>query len=456
MKNSFLTVTDQFCGAGGSSEGVKNVSRKINGGVEVMLALNHWKLAIMTHNTNHPNADHDCVDVSATDPRRYRSTDILITSPECTNHSVAKGGDKKSPQYTIYDQMGFTNYEAERSRATMWDVPRFAEYHHYRIIIVENVVDAKKWTLFDSWLNAMDALGYDHKEVYLNSMFFHPTPQSRDRLYIVFWKKGNKAPDLIYQPKACCPHCSKDVKTYQKWKKHSFKWGRYKFQYTYNCIECNKPIKPYYYAAFNCIDWSNIGTQVKARKKPLSKNTIRRIEYGLNKYKDVNPFIILAEHSKSGPMTRNVYEALQTQATRQTMGLVTPPFIIENFKTSTAREITEPIGTQMTAPHYGIITNESWNSFISYFYGSSQASHITDAIGTVSTKDRFVLVNYKKPSVEECYYRMLVPDEVKLAMAFGEQYIILGNSKQKTKQLGNAVTPPVMEWLIEQTVKSLN
>jgi DNA (cytosine-5)-methyltransferase 1 len=100
---------------------------------------------------------------------------------------------------------------AERSRATMWDVCRFAEYHSYNAIIVENVVDARKWVMFDAWLTAMYALGYNHKCVYLNSMHCHPTPQSRDRMYIVFWKKGNKAPMLDYTPLAYCYKCESDT-----------------------------------------------------------------------------------------------------------------------------------------------------------------------------------------------------------------------------------------------------
>ena len=97
-KNSYLTVTDQFCGAGGSSQGVRKLSRKIGGGFEVKLAMNHWRLAIETHNTNFPETEHDCADIQAVDPRRYQSTDILITSPECTNHSLAKGVKRKYQQ----------------------------------------------------------------------------------------------------------------------------------------------------------------------------------------------------------------------------------------------------------------------------------------------------------------------------------------------------------------------
>ena len=76
-KNSYVTVTDQFCGAGGSSLGATAA------GAEVVLAMNHWKRAIETHNTNFPNTRHVCTDIHACDPKRYQSTDILITSPEC-------------------------------------------------------------------------------------------------------------------------------------------------------------------------------------------------------------------------------------------------------------------------------------------------------------------------------------------------------------------------------------
>lgn len=41
-------------------------------------------------------------------------------------------------------------------------------------------------------------------------------------------------------------------------------------------------------------------------------------------------------------------------------------------------------------------------------------------------------------------------------MSFDDNYIILGNSREKVKQLGNAVTPPVMEWIIGRCIESLN
>ncbi len=557
-KNSYITVTDQFCGAGGSSQGVRRLSQRTGGGLEVKLALNHWKLAIETHNTNFPDTLHDCTDISACDPRRYISTDILITSPECTNHSLAKGVKTLKKQMDMFST-GVMDAAAERSRATMWDVCRFAEYHKYNCIIVENVVDARKWVLFDAWLTAMHALGYNHKCVYLNSMHCHPTPQSRDRMYIVFWKKGNKAPNLNYTPVGWCYKCSADVQAVQAWKPEQ-KTYKYKTGYLYCCPACSSVVEPYYHAAFNCIDWSDIGTRIGDRERPLSANTIKRIEYGLKKYggtpfqfhtsftkskrnlvrslnepafthttipsqafivndqhstgidfrvksigetvqgittqphfKVIMPFVFKAEHShgEASGKVKSTAQAFQTQTTRQSSSLVVPPYIIEMNRTgeckpsseptatltagginhamltppfipvargqSKAHSSADPLSTQSQMINHGIVTSEAWNSFIAQYYnGSHCTKHITEEVGTVSTNDRSALVSYKEPALEDCYYRMLKPHEIKLAMAFDKDYIVLGSGKYQVKQLGNAVTPPAMEWLVGQCVESLS
>lgn len=529
QKKSHITVTDQFCGAGGSSQGVRNLSKKMGSGIEVQLALNHWKLAIETHNTNFPDTQHDCTDISACDPRRYPSTDILITSPECTNHSLAKGKKVVQKQMDLFTA-GKLDAASERSRATMWDVCRFAEYHTYNCIIVENVVDARKWVMFDAWLNAMYVLGYQHKCVYINSQHCFPTPQSRDRMYIVFWKKGNKAPSLDYMPLAHCPKCSADVKAVQTWKNPEKKFGKYKQQYLYKCPVHGITVEPYYYAAFNCIDWSDPGKRIGDRKKDLSSNSKKRILCGLDKFGDkpfilqtVNgnehqhrtksifdssfthttlqsqalispfiindqhstgidfrvksvtetvqgittqphfkvimplPFIIKGEHTKADNNNKSVSTAgtIQTQATRQSMAIVAPPIIIENKGKSTARDILSPLACATTKPHCGLLTSEAWNSFIHY-NRSQDPTHISNPIQTIATLEQNSLVSFQKPNYEDCYYRMLKPKEIKLAMAFDHDYIILGNGKDQVKQCGNAVTPPVMEWLVQQCVESLN
>ena len=168
------------------------------------MAANHWQLAVETHNRNLPHADHDCADISQTDPRRYPATDILWDSPECTNHSQARG---KRRTDTSPDLFGDTlpDAAAERSRATMWDVCRFVEAMQlrgkpYAGLVVENVVDVRQWVFFDAWCAALRAANYCLHFVYLNSMHAQvrglPAPQSRDRWYCVGHLTKTACPDL--------------------------------------------------------------------------------------------------------------------------------------------------------------------------------------------------------------------------------------------------------------------
>ncbi len=432
LKNSYLTLTDQFCGAGGSSLGARKA------GVEVKLALNHWMQAIETHSANFKETDHDCADMSNTDPRRYGSTDMLVTSPSCTKQTKADGKEKPKKQYDMFNKPEIDE-AADRSRATMWDVPRFAEYHSYNYIIVENVVETREWIMFDAWLKAMYALGYQHKCVYHNSMFSWPTPQSRDRMYIHFWKKGNKAPDLNYYPPARCLKCEKDVNAVQSWKHPLKRYGVYgkRGQYVYCCPTCTTVVNPYYYAAINCIDFSDIGRKIGDRKKTLSANTIRRINVG-KEMSFTTPFYIQHEHSKSTQNIRLVTEALPTQTTRQTMAFVFP----SNSFTSLSSNGMVP---------------EQHKSFLSYYNsGSDGNSCITAPVGTITTTDRVALVSGVSEDINEWYYRVIKAHEVKKGMGFDDDYIVLGDAKAQVKQCGNAVTPPAMEWQIKRAVETFN
>jgi DNA (cytosine-5)-methyltransferase 1 len=51
---------------------------------------------------------------------------------------------------------------------------------------------------------------------------------------------------------------------------------------------------------------------------------------------------------------------------------------------------------------------------------------------------------------------MLQPHEIQHAMAFPKDYVILGAGRDKVKQLGNAVTPPVLRMIMERCVESLS
>ncbi|MFE0653480.1 DNA cytosine methyltransferase [Streptomyces sp. NPDC059534] len=148
-----FTLTDFFCGGGGSSSGAGFVE-----GVGVrMMAANHWPLAVDVHNDNHPDADHDCADISQVDPRRFPKTMMIWASPSCTKNSVARREGRPE------------DIAGERSRATMWDVQRFAEHHRYRFGFVENVCEVRKWVGFRAWKISLENLGSCLHAVFLNA-----------------------------------------------------------------------------------------------------------------------------------------------------------------------------------------------------------------------------------------------------------------------------------------------
>jgi len=305
------TFTDLFCGAGGSSDGAETA------GAEAKLALNHWDRAIETHATNFPHADHECNDVAALTTGRIRAypfTDIFIASPECTNHSLAKGSRRKKPQVgSLFDDGPAGDAEQDRSRATMHDVWRFADIklqqgRPYKAIIVENVVDAFKWgpnddgTMFQAWLGFGKALGYEFEIVYLNSMFAVAVPQSRDRMYVVWWLKGIRRPNLKVEPLSWCAGCERLVDGRQSWKKPSLPWGRYGAQYFYSCPDCNGAVLPGVYPAARAIDWTLPAERIGDRARPLAPNTRKRIRRGLEKLA-TEPFEIRLGRGAPKPLT---------------------------------------------------------------------------------------------------------------------------------------------------------
>ena len=351
-----LTVTDLFCGAGGSSTGL------VAAGFRVIIAANHWARAIESHQLNHPETDHSNADISQVDPRYFPTTDILWASPECTNHSIAKGVKRQRAEDAALFELNGTrplvDEAANRSRATMWDVPRFAEHHRYKAIIIENVVDAHRWVQFPAWLLAMELLGYRHEIVWLNSMHAQgaglPAPQSRDRMYVVFWRKDlasakHPRPRLEQwtRPRAVCPNDG-EVRAVQSFKKAEA-WGRYRAQYVYRCPKCAAVIEPAWLPAASAIDWSIRGERIGDRKKPLAEKTRTRIEKGIERY--WRPLVVAAAGNtydsasgKGGSYIRAypADETMPTQSTTVQHGVAVPPLVMRNYNNRGAGDLCTP------------------------------------------------------------------------------------------------------------------
>lgn len=157
---------DLFCGAGGSSCGAQQAGAEIVGGIDL------WETAADTYQLNYPAARVYRCPIDELDARRLARElgpiDLLLASPECTNHSVAKGAAPRD----------------EASRRTAFDVLRFAEAWKPRWVVVENVVSMQRWHAYDEWLNRLKGLGYNTDELKLNAAHFG-VPQSRRRLFVI-------------------------------------------------------------------------------------------------------------------------------------------------------------------------------------------------------------------------------------------------------------------------------
>lgn len=398
-----LSITDLFCGGGGSSTGAVSVP-----GVEIRMAANHWQLAVDVHNSNHPLADHAAVDLHQEDPRYFPKTDLLWASPECTKWSQANGAKPLPAIEEGLFEDPLADEASQRSRLLMFDVLRFAEHHQYRAMIVENVVDvatqSKYRTAWTIWRQELTKLGYDFRVVSLNSMHAQmlgaPAPQSRDRIYVVCWRKGDTPPDLepALRPKAWCPRCEQVIEAHQAWKNGKTgmdRVGRYRQAYVYVCPIDGTTVEPGWLPAAAAIDWTIPGTRIGDRAKPLAEKTRRRIAAGIAKYWH-GPF-----HMEAGGHTYdaadpkhiaygdpNAYyrawstdDVLKTLHTIESKALAIP---VEGRDGKEARPMGLPMRTQTTRLETGMIvpSGGTWNE---------EARSVEDPHRAFTTREAYAL-----------------------------------------------------------------
>ena len=361
------------------------------------------------------------------------------------------------------------------------------------------------WELCDIWLLAMHKLGYEHQIVFFNLMFAYPNPvpQSRDRIYIVFHKKGNRRPNLDFCPPGRCPEHG-EVSCIQVWKnplKRSGKYGRRRNQYFYVCPQCATEVVPYQKAARESIDWSLPLIKIKDRekngKKPLVQATLRRVERGLKRsfnmsdhrgQNGMQPFI---SPGRTDNMPTSVDEPTLTWTARNQQWLVKPPAFIDTARShnvatgidkptptvttgrnlsviqpppflgiyhggrDAVRSIDEPSPTVATSNQLGLV--DPPKPFISSYYGNGGESSVDSPSPTIRTVQGHCLIEPDwSMLVQECGYRMLNAREAKLLMGFPDDYVILGNQGEQFKQAGNAVTPCTAEMLGRAVMESLS
>jgi len=482
MKKTF-EVVDMFCGAGGESTGIFQAATARDMKIH-LTAINHWERAMETHAANHPYADHLCESIERVDPTKAipsGKVNLLWASPECTHHSVARGGRPRSDQ----------------SRASAWLILKWLSELYVERVIIENVPEFLSWgplddtgrpipnqkgKTFRAFVTSLRSLGYTVDWKILCAADYGD-PTTRRRLFVQA-VKGRKR--IVWPEITHIDGDANNLMGYQPWR-----------------------------PAREIIDWSIPGTSIFDRKRPLAAATLRRIAAGIEKYwgEYARPFLAVlygsndvrsldlplptvtgsgAHHAlvtpiplmlgqQSGAAARTVEKPTPTVATAGAISVIQPfltryqgdhlgqhdgenrnhdverplptvdtsnryglvtPFILPNegfYRGNQPRSIEEPLNTVTSRGAGGVVT-----PFLMEYYGNGGNVPVTEPVPTVTTKDRFALISGMNLDI---HYRMLKAHELKQAQGFKREYEIKGTIAEQLKQIGNAVPPGTAEAL---------
>ena len=356
--SSIVQAVDLFCGAGGTSTGLYRACHSMNKRVD-LLAINHWTTAIQTHSSNHPGARHMCARLETIRPEDAVPSgrlDILVASPECTHHSIARGGRPMSDQL----------------RASAWMVLRWIEALKIQNILIENVQEFRNWgplgisgrplkkrigETYQAFLQALRSFNYTVDDRVLNAADYGD-PTSRRRLFIMARRGNNriKWPDQT--------HGESDLFT------------------------SRQP----YRTAREVIDWTIKGQSIFRRKKPLAPNTMRRIMAGLRKFGGESFIVHLrgTNESQLGGSAKSLDAPMPTLTGSGAHVGLCEPFLVHFRGNDDVESISRPIPTITTKDKFAlcepfIIPIDHTGS------GSSGARSVNDPLGTITAENRFAL-----------------------------------------------------------------
>lgn len=455
-------IVDLFSGAGGTSHGADSAARALGFDPRIT-AINHWDVAVASHKLNHPDMVSLCESIDNLNPRqmfRGRRLDLLWGSPECTNHSRARGGKPKNDQ----------------SRATAHCVTRWADALLPRTILVENVPEFMDWgpvdehgvdipgrqgETFKAWLNMISALGYTVDTRVLCAADFGD-PTIRERLFIQAQAPGR---EIIWPT----PSHSKNGGTVD-----TLPWCSVR----------------------GIINWEHPMESAFRRKSkgggPLKHTTMRRIASGLARY-GVRPFLV---PQQSRHVTRSLDAPMPTITTTSRGEGLAEPFLVEvnhgHSGGDRCRSVDVPLNTgtgkngkgiaapylaqidqtgpknraggvrPLDVPMSTVVTKQNVGlaePYLVYLRGDSakrsSARSLDDPAPAVTAGGtHLALCEPVQVTIEDEHFkvqvgdvtlyfgvnfRMLQPDELQRAQGFPADYKFCGIKSEQVKQIGNAV-----------------
>ncbi|MEP9376181.1 DNA cytosine methyltransferase [Aquabacter sp. CN5-332] len=317
MKRKML-VADLLCGAGGSSTGCQRALADL--GLEMdLVCVNHWPVAIDTHQRNHPEARHHVQDISTVRPHIIVPEgylDLLMASPTCTHHSVARGGKPTSDQ----------------QRSDPWHIITWLTELRVKRIIIENVwefigwgpvdhrngkpIASRKGEYFHAWIDTIKRLGFEPEWRKLNAADYGDAT-TRQRFILMARSDRRRV--------------SWPMPTHKR-----------RDEVNGDLFSGSKPWRP----AREIIDWQIKGRSIFGRKKDLAPKTLSRIYAGAVKFGWPEPFLVILRNHMAA---QGLDQPLPTiTATGTHIGLAEP--VIINMKKATAPASADtPLPTQTSA-----------------------------------------------------------------------------------------------------------
>ncbi len=128
-------VIDSFACGGGASTGIEMAL-----GRSPDIAVNHDRIAIAMHRANHPNTRHMVQDVATVDAVSMcggRPIGMVWMSPDCTDHSKAKGSAPRRVDGQTTRGIGWAIFGWVKA-LPKWQMPR--------LIFLENVEEYVDWS----------------------------------------------------------------------------------------------------------------------------------------------------------------------------------------------------------------------------------------------------------------------------------------------------------------------
>jgi DNA (cytosine-5)-methyltransferase 1 len=411
MRQPLFIVIDLFCGFGGTTRGYDLAELDGEGIAHVFACVNHDPKAIKSHWLNHPKVKHFEEDIRTLDltplvaltrQMRDRHPDaklVLWASLECTNFSKAKGGlPRNADSRTLADHL-----------------PRYIRALEPDYIKIENVVEFMSWGPLDEkgkplsrrngedwlrWRAGIDQMGYRNDWRELNSANFGAYT-SRNRLFGIFAKDG--LPIVWPEP------------THAKNPSIGMHGGLKKWM----------PVK-------DVLNFEDEGESILNRATPLVDPTLERIYAGLVKFVAKGDTSFLSKYYSGTPSGMNLptYGPAGSVTTKDHHSVVQADFLVKynsrgkdgGYNPPSTDDPAPVISTQnrLYLAQAAILTQRNTGNpeakivdvdgpdrtltatggnqdlvraeFLSSYYGNGGNTGVGDPCPTLSTHDRFALI----------------------------------------------------------------